>query len=487
MKIKTGIFLLFALVIGFPAWSQEVVTTLELGKRESVPHFVTFSRRDKGIVTFGNMTRRSTRYVGLMKYDDNFEKQWTKQVLEQNGRKHLDFLTVLGDHIFVFVSEFFTRKRKIQTYYYQYDLQGNPIKERELISEMSNEKKHRVELDYVLSINQKTLLSYKSLNTQNQNEKVVYNVFYDQGELMESGEIALPYPDDKFEVRQMQVANDGTIYILGKFFLENRVRSPEDFYYMIIKHEPGTSDLEEISLGFNDKYVTDLTFKIDPAENIYVAGFYSLRSTREIIGTLYEKLDLEGESQVSLMQEFDEDFLSRFLSDRQINKGHELKNFYLDNIVLRSDGGVLLIAEKYYTTFNSFVDIYGYLVDQKIHHYDEIIIHSVSNKGELEWSSVVSKRQSSEDPNNLSYQDIITGEKIYFVYEYHPRKSPRTLYYNVVDVNGNVEHREALISAELKNVNFFPRSSGQISNREALLLFNKDKGRITTIAKVRFD
>ncbi|MCB9231317.1 MAG: hypothetical protein H6581_06635 [Bacteroidia bacterium] len=487
MKIRPGIFLILILLLASAAQSQEVVATLELGKREAVPRFVTFSRKDRGIVTLGNMTQRSSRYIGLMKYDSDLNRQWTKQVLEQNGRKNLDFMTVLGNNILVFVTESFPRKNLIQTYYYKFDLNGNLLKEMESISELSNEKKYNAELKYVLSINQKTLLCYKNLNTENQNEKLVYNVFFNEGESMVSGEISVPYPDDKFEVIQMRVANDGTVYIMGKYFLENRIRTPQDYYYTIFRHEPGTDEVVEMPVGFSDKYITDLTFKVDPGENLYIAGFYSNRSTNEIIGTIYQKLNPSGDSEVSMMQEFDAAFLAEFLSDRQIDRGAELRYFYLDNIILRSDGGVLLIAEKYYTTYNSYLDIYGYWVDQKIHHYDEIIIHSVSNRGELEWSSVVPKRQSSENNATLSYQDIITAENIYLVYDYRPKRSPRTIYYNVVGMNGKVDPREPLMSDQLKNVNFFPRSSAQISNSEALLLFNKDKGRVTVIAKVRFD
>jgi hypothetical protein len=146
-----------------------------------------------------------------------------------------------------------------------------------------------------------------------------------------------------------------------------------------------------------------------------------------------------------------------------------------------------MIAEKFYTTFNSYVDIYGAWVDQKIYHYDEIIVSSVSANGDLEWSAVVPKRQQSERRDYLSYLDVVSGDNLYLIYGYQPRKDPRTLYVNSVDFGGKVGEREMLIPNTSFDDSFFPRYSEQISNSEALLVYLQERDKIFSIVKVAFE
>ncbi|MBL0017835.1 MAG: hypothetical protein IPP17_15735 [Bacteroidetes bacterium] len=266
-----------------------------------------------------------------------------------------------------------------------------------------------------------------------------------------------------------------------------RSRTPTTSGSKSINTKPANRQAKEVTIDLGELYLTDLTMKIDREENIFLAGFFSHQSTDEIIGTCFFRINSQLEEEVRSSQRFSDEFLVNFLRDKQIERGRELQNFYLDNIILRSDGGVLLIAEKFYTTFNSYVDVYGYWVDQKIYHYDEVIVNSVSANGDLEWSAVVPKRQQSERRDQLSYIDVVSGTNVYLIYGYQPRKEPRTLYVNSVDFDGKVAEREALISKTTFDDSFFPRYSEQISNTEALIVYEQERDKIFSIVKVAFD
>ena len=176
INFVTRIFLIALLFFSvvFPLKAQTVKASLELGKRDPLPRFFEVTNADKGLVTFGNMARNSSRFLGLFKYDADFKQQWSKQVLEQNGRSNVDFMTAIGENIFVFVSEFFPKENTIRTFYYRYNLAGDPIEERKVISELPDEKEHRVDLKYVVSLNKKQLLCYKNLNSPNSKERILY-------------------------------------------------------------------------------------------------------------------------------------------------------------------------------------------------------------------------------------------------------------------------------------------------------------------------
>lgn len=484
--IRTLLAIIF-LGLGMQVLGQKVVARLDLDRRDPQPSHLEYVSADGGLVAIGNQSRKSSRYLAVTKYDDNFSKVWSKQVLEQNGQTGIDLMAVLGENIYVFISQYTPRDRTIRTSYSHFDLEGNLIADKKQIAELNNEKELRTDLRYVRSINKKKLLCYKNVFEGGKNEKILYYLFDAYSDEVISGEIDIPYPDDKFQVRKIAVSNSGNVYVLGKYFVVNRVKSPNDFGFKVYQYAPGSSKGEEVSVDLGELFITDLTLKIDRDENLFLAGFYSHRSTDDIIGTCFFRFDNELNEVVRSSQRFGDDFLNRFMKEKQIERGKELQNFYLDNIIMRSDGGVLLLAEKFYITYNSYTDIYGYWVDQKIYHFDEVIVNSVAANGDLEWSAVVPKRQQSERRERLSYIDIVSGTELFLVYGYEERREPRTMYFNTVDFDGKVSQRSILIKGTGYDDLFFPRSSEQISNNEALLTYFQEKNRVFSIVKVAFD
>ena len=471
-------------------FAQNVVARLDLGRRDPKPSFYEYSPADQGVVTLGPTRLSSSRYVGLVKYDANLKQQWKKDVLEQNGNKNIDFVSVIGEYIFVFVSEFFPKEKVIKTYYYSYDLAGNEIADESILSVYPNQKEQKVELQYILSPNKRRLLAYKNLKNRRDSETILYYIFDDEGDYVQNGEIELKYPDDRFRVRSLRISNIGNIYVLGKYYRVRNVRDSDDFKYLINRHDISTQTDTEIAIELGDRYLSDLAFRLDRDENIYVAGFYSNRGTDQIAGTVLQKITRDGDLLINSNQAFDRNFLRNYLSSGQINRGRELRNFYLnpeDGIILRSDGGVLLIAEKFYVTTQSYRDMYGYWVDREIFHYDDVILTSVSGRGEIEWHAIVDKTQMSESPATLSYFNAISSLGTYIFYEYQPRRSGMNIYYNAVGMEGQVSERIPLIRDYRMGNEFYPRFCEQISNDEALMVYMQRRGKVLSVVKVQFE
>ncbi len=483
--VRWGVVLVILLSVG-QLYGQRVAARLDLGRKEARPTHIEYVPADGGLVTFGNMSRKTSRYLGVTKYDAAFNREWTREVLVQNGRTNVELVSVLGGDIFVFISEYIPQKSIIQTSFTQLDLEGNVVANREVIDELPNKKEARVDLKFTRSINKKKLLCYRNLDNSNKREKLIYYLFDAEKDEIVNGEIEIPYPDDKFQVRRLTVSNSGLILLLGKVYLDYKANTPGEFGYSLYRYKPGETGSEMVDIELGDLFITDLVVKVDPKENIFLAGFFSHRSTNEIAGTVFYRLNDKLKLEVTSTQRFPEGFFEKFLSRRQVDRGKELSNFFLDNIVLRSDGGVLLVAEKYYTTFNSYVNMYGYWVDQRIYHYDEIIVSSVAANGDLEWSAVVDKQQSSEFRETLSYLNVVSGADLFLIYGDQPRRSPHTLYYREVSLDGKVGPREILLDKPSRNDSFYPRFSLQISNYEALLVYYKEKEKVYSVVKMEF-
>jgi hypothetical protein len=477
----------FLLLLSGSLQAQEIIARLDLGKRSPHPVFYEYSPSDEGLVTFGPLSVASSRQMGLFKYDKDLKLEWSKQVLEQNGRKNIDFVTVIGPYILVFVSEFFPKEKVIKTLYYKYDLDGNVITEEGLLSVYPNEREQKVDLQYVMSPNKKRLLCYKNLKTRNESEEILYYIFDDEGDLVMNGEISLKYPDNKFNIRKVKVSNQGNVYVLGKFLKTTRIREVDDYKYVIYRQESLDQTGSEIPIDFGDKYITDVEFKLDRDENIYLAGFYSNNSSELIIGTIYQKISAAGITLINSVEKFGESFLSNYLSSGQIDRGRELKNFYLKDIILRSDGGVLLLAEKFYVTYHSYRDFYGYWVDREVYHYEDVILTSVSREGEIEWHAIVDKNQVSESQATLSYFDAVGKASTYIFYEYKPKQQGVNIYYNTVAINGQVSDRIPLLKSYKFGNEFYPAFCEQVNNQEAIMVYYQGRGKILSVVRVKFE
>lgn len=477
-----GVFFLCGQLV--PA--QTISARLDLSKRDPKPEFYEYVSADQGVVTFGPMSRVSTRFLGIHKYNANLKEQWEKSVIEQNGRKNIDFMSVIGENILVFVSEFFPKEKVIKTYYYRYDLEGNTLAEEELMSVYPNQPEQKVELQYVLSPNKRKLLAYKNLENKREAERIKYYLFDYQGDFVQNGELTLRYPDNRFRIRSIRVSNAGDIFVLGKFDPNNWIND-RDFKYLIYRQDLDTEQTEEFLIDFGDRFISDLTFRVDRDGNMLVAGFYSNRGEDQLAGITFQQINPLGEVIRQNSQPFSEEFLRYFLSKGQINRGRELSDFYIrpeDGIILRSDGGVLLLAEKIYKTYITYRDQFNYPVDREVFHFDDVILISINGRGEIDWQAIVDKAQQSETPQNLSFFNAIGPEGTYIFYEYKPRRAGINIYYNLVGFDGQVDNRKPLLRAFDYGDEFYPRFCQQISNDEAIMVYTQKGGRILSVVRV---
>jgi len=479
---------LFVLVILFPVTltAQQIKAALYLDRKAAVPDWFEYSPKDKGLVTVGPMSRASSRNVGVTKYDTDFKKQWTKQLYSQQGRERIDHVAVLGENIIVFVAEDHPKEDVVSIGAYQVDLSGKILGERKEISRSPRNRKGKEPLRYSVSHNKKKLMCFRKEGEKGGKEKLKFFVFDESFRKPEEAGLELPYLAEQFDIRVVRVGNEGSIFVLGRINKTDN-EGIEKWQYTLFHYSPQTQKAVEIPLKFADAWVIDLTFRIDRDQQILVAGYYSKRGGEGVAGIVYQRLDAVTHKALVVTQyPFSEDFKGRYLTQRQLEKGKELENLYLDNILPKSDGGVLLLGEQYYVTSSTYRDLYGYWYTQTFYHYDDVIVTSVSGDGKVEWSTVVYKRQVSENPAQLSYFEVVSGEKLYLFYEYREKEIGNNVFSQSIDLQGVLSNRKPFL-VDYHSTNIFYRSlCEQINNQEAYLVYFQQKRKVFTLLKIGF-
>lgn len=470
------------------ARGQEIVAALNLGRDEPRPLWFEYARADNGLVTLSERKNKSgEKEIALYKYDASFRRQWARPLFARDDNRRIERLDVIGDKIYIFVSRRFPREKESRLYFYQYNLEGEELVDEIEFYTSENYDKGMNIMAFEESIDRNKLVCYDNLRAKDLPERSQFFIFsYDDASIT-GKELEFPYRDRDLRVEQIQLANSGHIYILGRLKKQKRARHPEDLSYILFKFYPETEKLVEIPLPFDTLYVTDLMIKADAANNVLLGGFYSLQNASQVAGTLYARFDGENDKLLTAKTApLGNDIMAQYLTERQLRKEKELDDFYLDQIAPRSDGGMLMLAEQYYVTSSSYRDVYGFWYSNETYNYDDVLALSISPEGEIEWHAIVEKEQASEYQGELSYLSVIGPSGLIIFYKTRMRGLGRNVYYTLISYDGETSPPRAFFEDFDNRDVFYREFSEQISNRKAILALYKSKARVFSLTKIAF-
>jgi len=245
--------------------------------------------------------------------------------------------------------------------------------------------------------------------------------------------------DNSLEAGEKSIANDTTIYV--QTYTTTGTLNYADQYW-ILKLKPSTSKFEHLELKLGDKYATGGYMKIDNMNNrLYFGGFYSDKKNGDFDGVIYAQYDNSSHSfQTTKFIPFDEKLK---LASGIRQSEHPFDNYHVKQIIIKNDGGFVMVSEIQYTTTRSnYYPSPGYYafynsVSTSIvreYHFKDIMALSYDKDGNRLWSSFVPKEQYSQEDGGMfsSYSFLNSGGTLAFMYndfnQYHSRIQLATVY-----------------------------------------------------------
>ncbi|MBP7274371.1 MAG: hypothetical protein KA974_11050 [Saprospiraceae bacterium] len=374
---------------------------------------------------------------------------------------------------------------------------------------------------------------------KNKQEQFSIQVFNDGMQQLWQKNIRLPYNDENLSLEEYIIDNQGNIYITGVLYEDKakvRRKGKPTYKYVIIsyKNEGTIEHVNKIDLG--NQFITDMTYRVANDGNLICSGFYSGKGTYSIKGTFYFRLNTASNEISELnTKEFPFDFLTEYLSERNKEKAKnaleagktnalpELYQYSLDDLIIRSDGGAVLIAEQYYIEerfdrynngFGGFSPYGGYSPwgwggyngynrMEYVYYYNDIIVVNLQPNGDLEWVTRIPKRQSTIDDGGyfLSYAKGVVKDKMYFIfndnaknyYKEQQKASDKIYSYTgsnsvvtlaTINQNGEVSVEPLYNNNETEST-IRPKLCKQIGKKEMLLL--SEDGRKIKFGKLIFE
>jgi hypothetical protein len=290
-------------------------------------------------------------------------------------------------------------------------------------------------------------------------------------------EFTLSVKDFNFrtDFEKILVSNEGEIFIVGRessFWNKNddegftllNVKSPE--YITVHKFTPESNRITDLLMDYDEKN-KKLAFGglISPNSDYNSIGYFGFSITPKTI-----PLDAE-----IIINKFSLEFIAD-VTGKKVGKSKELSYFKIRDMVIRNDGGVILISEliKEFTRraqmnnpgqFGTYFPPRGFI---DYYHEDLILLTTFAN-GNEHWKKILFKKQFSQDDDGIysSYFVFKTPSRLRLIYN-DEIKSNNTVSEYVIDGLGNFE-RKSILSTEYQNLKLRFRNAIQTGSNSFIV------------------
>ena len=263
--------------------------------------------------------------------------------------------------------------------------------------------------------------------------------------------------------------------------------------------QPHLHDIET-----NRVYLDDIRVKVDNVnKNYLVASFYSKNKRGNVDGLYASLFNKAADSIVSsTYTTFNDDLRNN--AKNEGNSKFAFNDFFLQNIVMRRDGGYVVAAESvysssrgnqfnrwdylnnygygsgfgsplYYSPFNSY-GMYGYYpwsrggfgYQNTRYFADNVVILSFDSSAKISWSNVIHKSQYDDNSDDfIGYTTMNTGNQVHFLYNETERKNI-LLSDQKISPDGKVERSPTLKNLD-RGYEFMPRLGKQVAAKQMII------------------
>lgn len=356
-----------------------------------------------------------------------------------------------------------------------------------------------------LSKDESKLLVYYKLYTSKYDTETFHLLVLDNNlSKIWDKEINLPYNEKLFIVQDFVVDNDANVHIVGKLFedkLREEKKGEPNYQFNVMSYRNNGSDFQNYTIDIPGIFITDIMIAINSEDDIICGGYFSEERTSSIKGSYFLKINNETKKiENREFQEFSIDFLTEDMSEREEEKiknkaakgkDVELARYQLNEILLREDGGAILVGEQHYITTTTRTDANGMTYTTTNYHYNHIIVSNISTDGKIEWSRKIPKVQISSNDGGYysSYALAAVDDEMHFIFNENPKNMSRAKgerIKNVIpkkavvaiatlDISGLIKKKE-LYSLGSTDCIIIPTVSSQISKNELVLFGVNKKG-----------
>ena len=284
-------------------------------------------------------------------------------------------------------------------------------------------------------------LSFFDLTTPRKDDReLMLRCFDPSFTLLWEKKLELPYTGDIMQVHNFFVDNAGHAFLLSGKNAEKKLTQQiqtQEGRYLLFYFDAIQNRLKEYEISLKDKQVVSAKALINAQGEMIVAGYYSEDYSQSASGTFFFAIQANGGSiKTATYMTFSKDFLQTVLSERQLDKGAEIADIYLDHLVAIQEN-YYLIGEQFYISERVNTDLTtGRTIIEKVYQSDDIFVTCVSDVGKIQWSRRIRKEQYTlNEYDQCGYNAFASSKGIRFIFNDHSENTQLL----TRDPKGNIE------------------------------------------------
>lgn len=351
----------------------------------------------------------------------------------------------------------------------------------------------------VVNSDDKQKIMVFKINTRSEKAHILTTCLFNKDlTLVRKSRLSVPMPQRNDFLSEFSLDNEGDLVCIRA----SGTSTNDNINKISLITKPATLDtytLTDLKLG--NIFLDDLRIKVDNINKHYVITSFLSKAKRGNIEGLYyvlwdKQLNKELLNAAHLFDaEFREDAKGEGSSKAAFN------DYFLKNIIMRRDGGFIVIAESAYTssrgnTLNRWDYLYGspywspvdyYTWNSPVGYYpwwrsygmnnmnnltryfaDNIAVISFEPGGKVEWSNVIRKSQYDDNTDNyIGFGLFNTGEQLHFIFN---TQEKRTMILNdqTIAPTGQIDRNPTFKNLD-KGYDFMPRHAKQVGARQAIV------------------
>ena len=418
---------------------------------------------------------RSRKYA-LTYYDQTLSWKWEKPINQGEKNGHFDTVFVMNNKIFAQYSGPNESNEQHTLRLERIDQTPATTHNAITLLQMPRDKaESNLPSMSVLSPNQQLLaiaLRGNAKSGSNDQRILIVGLCSEDMQINLRKELSLPEDLVMDTDTRLFLSNDSVLFIAGQS------RSDRSNGFRIFNFDFRNEEAKGTFLDMGDKYIVGQQCAYDPVnKSLVVAGLYSNLGAGSIAGVFYCRMNAVNLSlSRNVSHPFSDSFLNQFIGEPKSQNKRELLNYALSHLVLRQDGGVVLLAERRFFTEYSYYDFFTKTyVTRTISHFDNISLLSVSPDGNVEWSRNIDKKQDSQEDDGyyLSFASVTTGNALQLLYNKSDDKFNSVL---IQTINSQGEMTTSLLADYSDNVTLIPRGARQVDANTAVFpVFRKNR------------
>ncbi len=460
-------------------------------------NFEVIGKMGNNFVTYKN--NRTSHVICVYDNDMKLAARSTMDFIDENRFLNIDFVAY-SDYFYAIYQ--YQRRNVVYCNLVKLDGMGKPLnKPLELDTTHLNNASNADRVYTVISSDDKQRIMLLKINSSNQRNYLFTMLLYDNNmNLVDKSRAQLAMEERHNYFTDFYLTNNSEL-VFCKFVRNNGSNESISNINLVTKYRDSL-DFAIRPVDIGTKILDELRLKVDNTNRrTLLSSFYYKQKRGSVEGLYALSWDITNNQKLHEKTFVFNDELRDAAKGEDGGKKTAFDDYYIKNVIVRKDGGYLLIAESlysssrgnYYNRWNNpywgspWMSPYDYYYYPYYSPYympwnrggwnnyqntrffaDNIMILSFDSDGQMEWSNIIPKNQyDDESDNSISYGLVNTGGELHFLYNQYERRT-LMLSDQSIGPDGKISRHPTLKNLD-RGYEFMPRFSKQVSSRQMII------------------